>query len=96
MLFFLFNSAPNDYSLVTMMNSVTFSSGSTMGNFECIEINIVEDQRLEADEVFDLTISSSNANVMINGATTTVTIEDNDCKCAKQFIIMKTASIFYI
>ena len=51
-----------------------------MGDFECIGINIVNDQRLEVDEVFDLTISTSDVNVMINSATTTVTIQDNDCK----------------
>ena len=55
--------------------SVTFSGGSS--NTQCQVLSIVEDELLENDEVFTITLSSTDSAVYFGNATTIVTIQDS-------------------
>ena len=67
---------PADFSLTT--STVMFVSGDTGATVRCIDINLVQDQILEGDETF--TVSISNFGGAGTGAITsaTVTINDDD------------------
>lgn len=51
-------------------------------SFLRIEINITDDEILEGDETFHVTVSTSEEGVRIEGNTTVVTVTDDDCKLA--------------
>ena len=56
---------------------MTFSPGNTVQN---IVMSLVQDTLIEGDEVFSVVLSTTNSNVQINDAVTTVTILDDDSK----------------
>ena len=43
-------------------------------------MSLVQDTLIEGDEVFSVVLSTTNSNVQINDAVTTVTILDDDSK----------------
>ena len=47
---------------------------------QCITISIISDECIEDDETFHLQLSTTDESVMLNPATTYVTILNNDCK----------------
>ena len=68
--------APDDYTSVE--NVLTFSPGV---NESCTTIiPIVDDSVLESDEVFSVTLSTTDSDVSLDPASATVTILDNDGK----------------
>ena len=73
---FMVPTAPDDYTLVE--NVLTFSPGV---NESCTTIiPIVDDSVLENDEVFSVTLSTTDSDVSLDPASATVTILDNDGK----------------
>ena len=68
--------APDDYTSVE--NVLTFSPGV---NESCTTVfPIVDDSVLESDEVFSVTLSTTDSDVSLDPASATVTILDNDGK----------------
>ncbi len=57
-------------------DTITFSS--TSRQIQCVTVNIRGDDVVESEESFLVTFSSDNERDVINGATTLVTIEDDD------------------
>ena len=55
-----------------------FPAGSINGSTQCIDITITDDEVLEADETFTVTIDVTTPGVMEGNNMTTVTIIDND------------------
>ena len=58
--------------------NVTFPSGSTDSAVVCVEIVIIEDGSLEGDQMFDLILTTSDADVLLGNARTAITLVDND------------------
>ena len=56
---------------------LTFSSD---GNTECLNVTIMDDNALEADQTFSVTLTTSEEDVGVVNGMTTVTITDNDSK----------------
>ncbi len=59
---------------------LTFSSGASDGNTECMNVTIMDDDALEADQTFSVTLTEQDDNVDVVNTMTTVTITDNDSK----------------
>lgn len=54
--------------------------GSSSGSTQCISVYIIDDTEPETSEVFTLTLFASDVAIVIalDGATTTILIQDND------------------
>ena len=55
-----------------------FASGSTDGATRCVDITIIDDDSLEGDQTFTVTLSTSDPNVVIVTSRINITIIDND------------------
>ena len=69
--------AQSDYTSVS--SNRVFTSGSTDNDTRCVNITVEDDEALEGDETFTVTLTTSHPNVIIGQVMTTVTIMDNDC-----------------
>ena len=67
------SAAGSDYTSTTI--SVTFDPGSTMAT---VRVNINDDIVKESDESFNVTVSTTDPNVLIKNDTATVIILDNN------------------
>ncbi len=65
----------NDTSMV-----LTFSSGASDSDTECMNVTIIEDEALEANQTFSVTLTTSDDDVDVVNNMMTVTITDNDSK----------------
>ncbi len=59
---------------------LTFSSGASDSDTECMNVTIMDDDALEADETFSVTLTTSDDDVNVVNSMTTVTITDIDSK----------------
>ncbi len=50
----------------------------TTGSIRCVDISILDDNALEGDQTFTVTLSTSDPDVMLGNDVTTITIIDND------------------
>ena len=68
-----------DYNVISPndLTDLTFSPGNTV---QSIVMSLVQDTLIEGDEVFTVVLSTTNSNVQINDAVTTVTILNDDSK----------------
>ena len=66
----------DDYNSVS--GEFIFSSGSTDGDSECVDIGIVNDDVLEATELFTLSLFSNDSAVDVCVQTADVYIDDED------------------
>ena len=65
-----------DFSLTTSM--VTFDSNDMGGDMLCFEFNLIDDQILEDDEMFNMAIADAGGANLGTITMATVTIDDND------------------
>ena len=71
----------NDFALLSASTTVTFLTGSTNGDSQCIDISIIADDTYEENQVFSVTIDSvSLTTAAMIGApnSVTITIQDNN------------------
>ena len=66
-------SAPDDYTSVSQ--DLTFQPGSER---QCVDVPIVNDDDLENEEQFSMTITTEEDRVTLEPDSTTVTITDDD------------------
>ncbi len=59
---------------------LTFSSGASDSDTECMNVTIMDDDALEADQTFSVTLTTSDDDVNVVNSMTTVTITDIDSK----------------
>ncbi len=59
---------------------LTFSSGASNGDTECLNVTIMDDDALEADQTFSVTLTEQDDDVNVGNIMMTVTITDNDSK----------------
>ena len=73
------SASSGDYNVISPndLTDLTFSPGNTVQN---IVMSLVQDTLIEGDEVFSVVLSTTNSNVQINDAVTTVTILDENSK----------------
>ena len=79
--------APGDYGY--LVNApLSFDIGAAIGNTSCVDIDIFDDEIVEDDEIFSVSLNSSDpVNILVSSAN--VTIFDNDCK---SLILLQLAS----
>ena len=74
--FTVFHAGDRDYSQLTVY--LTFNAGSQAGSTACTDISIINDNILESDEYFTITLSSSDpVNFDVSMGSCTI-IEDAD------------------
>ena len=75
-----------DSDFATLIGSVRFFPGETVGAFGCVNIAIDDDDIVEDDEIFTVSLSSTGTLQAIGNTTANVTIfQDSDCKSPVQF-----------
>ena len=84
----LFLSADSDF--IYLSESLTFFPGETLGTTRCLSITILDNDLVECNEVFAVTISSTGAVQGIENTTTNVTISDTDCKAPHYIVVSNT------
>ena len=67
----------------------TFPSGSTNNATQCVGIFIVDDNALEGDQIFTLSLTTSDPSLILGTNLTTITITHND---SKYFLICYSVS----
>lgn len=72
-----------DFSRISDL-PITFSGGSPIDYMSCFNVTINDDQYVEDDEDFTVSISSTGP---VNNDTKEITITDNDCECAVMQLI---------
>lgn len=66
---------------MALSESLTFLSGETIGALRCVNVSIVDDEAIEDDEMFSITISSTGAVQALGNTTANITIlQDSDSK----------------
>ena len=55
-----------------------FISGSANNATQCVNISIVDDDALEGNQTFLLSLTTSDSRVIVGTNLTTITIKDND------------------
>ena len=73
--------APDDY--VSTSSDLTFSQSSSR---ECVNVSIVNDDELENEEEFRLTLTTGEDKVNLIPDSTTVRITDDDGEATNQFV----------
>lgn len=63
---------------VALSSNVTFISGSTDGDKECVNITIIKDGVFETNEVFGVALTLSDGDVNIQNNVTVIRIMDTD------------------
>ena len=61
----------------SISRNLTFNADSTI---YVIEVPIIDDHIVEHSEIINLTLVSTDPAVILNSSTSTITIEDVDCK----------------
>jgi len=68
--------ATDDY--IHTSNDITFNSGSAAASTGCTNISIIDDNALESNQTFTVTLTTSDPDVILGSNVTTITIVDND------------------
>ena len=63
---------------VNVSSEYIFTSGSTSNATRCADISIVDDEALEGNQTFTVSLTTSDPNVVPGTNTTTIEIVDND------------------
>ena len=82
----LHTAAPDDYSV--LQNPLTFTPGV---NVSCTTVvPIIDDTVLEDNQTFNVVLSTEDSKVLVDPASATVTIIDNDGEIAYLLIYIET------
>ena len=65
----------SDYT--SFQSDEIFLPGSADNFTRCVEISIIDDDVLEGDQTFTLTLTTLDSDVMLGNYVTTISIEDN-------------------
>ena len=68
-------------NLISFISPMVFYTGSSNGATRCLGVDIMEDFALEGTQNFTVTLKSTDSDVIVRTAVTTVEIIDNDGKC---------------
>lgn len=60
--------------------NLVFPAGSIDGDFQCIDVTIIGDKRLEGNETFNVVLSAVSTGVTIGHDVTRIVIIDDDGK----------------
>ncbi len=66
------------FDYVGMSPFIIFSSGLTDDDTKCVDISILDDDALEENQTFNMTLTTSDPDVMLGTDLTTIAIMDND------------------
>ena len=79
------------------MLSIIFDTRSGNGSVECVNITTIDDEALEGDHDFSISLSSSSLedNVQLSTQSVTAVINDNDSKLRSSESESRTAASIY-
>ena len=81
--------AGSDYvSLVYIQ--VGFMSGDPLGSTACVNVSIIDDDVVEAEQTFTVNTSSSDPVIISPTAQAEISIADNDGKSMKEEILLRS------
>ena len=75
---------------------LNFTSGVSDGDTECLNITIMDDNALEGNQTFSVTLTESDNGVNVLTTITTVTITDNDSELDHDNYIIIHSIPFYV
>ncbi len=70
--------AEDGFDYFGMSPIVIFTSGSSDNNTRCVEISILDDDALEGNQTFTMTLTTSDPDVLLGTDVTNITVVDND------------------
>ncbi len=70
--------AMTSFDYVKIFSNEIFTSGSTDNATRCVDIFILDDEALEGNQAFNVTLTTLDLDVMLGTDMTTITITDND------------------
>jgi len=62
---------------IGVLSTETFIPGSMDGDMKCVDITILDDDALEGDQIFTVTLTTSDPAVLLVNDELTVTIRDD-------------------
>ena len=71
----------NGFDYISINSADTFTSGSTTNATRCVDITILDDNALEENENFILTLTTVDSSIILGTAETAIRIMDNDSQC---------------
>ena len=74
---FVHHTAPGDYT--TLVTELTFTADDGIGSVQCVNVTIIDDEILEPDQSFTVSLSSSDP-VVFGIDQASIVIGDNDGK----------------
>ena len=77
--------AGNDFQAVS--ETVVFPAGSVVNSNEDFSVTIIDDSIFEGDEMFSLSLSSSDSAATVVQDTATVTINETDCETSYPLLL---------
>lgn len=71
----------NGLDYINIYSAETFTSGSMNGATRCVDTIILDDNALEGNQNFTLTLTTVDSSVILGTAVTAIKIVDNDSQC---------------
>ena len=68
----------SDIDYINVYSTRTFSSGSSNGATQCVEVVIVDDSTFEGNKSFTMTLTTADINVLLRTAVTTISLIDDE------------------
>ena len=72
--------AKRDFDYMEVSIDLVFTTGSSNGATQCINVAIIDSPTIEEDETFTVTLTTSEPIIELGNHMTTVTIKNIDCK----------------
>ena len=88
----------SDYYNVSQI--ITFTSGSSMGDTQCVEISIIDDNNVECDDVFNVSLTTTLSKVYIpiqyETASVTITVDSTDGEIMCSVVLMNIIAVQFL
>lgn len=74
----LFFTAMPSFDYINVSSNEVFEYGTSDGATRCVNIAIIDDELLEGNQTFTVTLTSLDSDVVLRDNMTTITITDNE------------------
>ena len=76
--------SPDGADYYNVSEVITFNSGSSMGDIQCVNISIIDDHDVECDDIFYISLTTNLSKVIVpmqnESSTVTILPDSSDCK----------------
>ena len=77
-IFYFHYAALSGFNYIAALYVLTFTSGSRNGDTKCADITILDNDVLERDKTFSVTLTVQNPRVILRNTISIITITDNE------------------